>query len=361
MVFTDQQKAQFVLKFLDEGRDYKSFERRIRREQGRRTQIPPHKTLKNWIVKFGQTGSLEDRRGLNHPRPVRTEGNIELVRQHFDVHPYDSVRRSGLNISKSSVHRILREDLHWHPYRIQTLQTLTNENHAARVAFCRDMILLLNNDPELLQNLVFTDECNVYANGEINSQTFRLWSPENPHWFAEHELHPIKVIVWLGFGAHGIVGPFFWNNRRFGGNGINAQWYEDHLERRVIPALRNWPNFNGLFFQHDGAPPHWALSVRTLLNREFGQRWIGRRPAPIVWPPYSPDLAPMDFWFFGDMKRRLFARNFRPRTRHEICVAIREVVVEMNGDPVVRQRVLAEFVRRLHECIHRGGQSVERR
>jgi hypothetical protein len=69
----------------------------------------------------------------------------------------------------------------------------------------------------------------------------------------------------------------------------------------------------------------------------------------------------MDFWFFGDMKRRIFERAFRPRTEHDLRVAIQETVAEMNEDPAIRERVFDEFVNRLNVCIERGGQSVERR
>lgn len=90
-------------------------------------------------------------------------------------------------------------------------------------------------------------------------------------------------------------------------------------------------------------------------------RWIGRNPAPIAWPPYSPDLSPLDFWLWGDMKHRIFAGDFQPKTESDLRMAVRRTVAEMNQDPAVRARVFNEFVNRLQLCIERGGQSVERR
>ena len=62
------------------------------------------------------------------------------------------------------------------------------------------------------------------------------------------------------------------------------------------------PNFYELFFQQDGAPPHYALRVRDYLNEVFLQRWFGRRGS-IEWPPRSPDLTK---WisFFGCCKEQ---------------------------------------------------------
>ena len=135
-----------------------------------------------------------------------------------------------------TVHRILKQDLRWHPYKIQLVQKLTNENHIARLNFAEGQ---LNANPQLLENLFFSDEAHVYLNGEVNQQDSRLWSEENPHWFTEEPLHPKKVTVWLGVGHHGFVGPIFWEtDRRFPHErGINTRWHQKMLEIDVIPAL----------------------------------------------------------------------------------------------------------------------------
>jgi len=204
-------------------------------------------------------------------------------------------------------------------------------------------------------------------NGEVNRQDFRLWSDENPHWFAEEPLHPEKVTVWLGVGLNGFIGPFFWEpDPQFPRErGINARWYEAMLTDQAVPALRNWQNFERLVFQQDGAPAHYALRVRQLLDREFPYRWMGRgsarQPAPVAWPPRSPDLTPLDFWVWGHLKQRIFTQDFRPRTIDELKDAIRRAIAELNEDQEMRERVWEEFRCRLEECVRRGGQSVERR
>ena len=114
-----------------------------------------------------------------------------------------------------------------------------------------------------------------------------------------------------------------------------------------------------------GATSDYALRIRQLLNREFPGRWMGRgsarHPAPVAWPPRSPDLTPLDFWVWGHLKQQIFTQDFRPRTIDELKDAIRRAVAELNEDEEVRVRVFGEFRRRLDECVRRGGQSVERR
>ena len=54
-------------------------------------------------------------------------------------------------------------------------------------------------------------------------------------------------------------------------------------------------------FQQDGAPPHWGIEVREFLSETFGEQWIGR-DGPMKWPPRSPALTPLDFFFWGFVK-----------------------------------------------------------
>lgn len=145
MQFTDQQKAEFIVKFIEERRSYVNFVRRIRREQGRNAIIPIENTLKNWLDNFMKTASVQSQRGKVKSRlvdkkffistsfrRVRTPETIDRVKNHFETHPHDSVRKNGLGLAKSTLHEILRKDLKWHPYKIQLLQELYPSDHIAR-------------------------------------------------------------------------------------------------------------------------------------------------------------------------------------------------------------------------------------
>jgi histone-lysine N-methyltransferase SETMAR len=54
---------------------------------------------------------------------------------------------------------------------------------------------------------------------------------------------------------------------------------------------------------HDNAPAHKVLSVKHFLV----QKWI----TEVEHPPYSPDLAPNDFWLFPEIKSALKGPNFQ--------------------------------------------------
>ena len=67
-----------------------------------------------------------------------------------------------------------------------------------------------------------------------------------------------------------------------------------------------------MYFQHDGAPPHYTIFVRVLLYELFPNRWLGRG-GPVAWPPRSPDLTPLDYYLWGHMKTLVYKTKVESR------------------------------------------------
>ncbi|KAF2898969.1 hypothetical protein ILUMI_07205 [Ignelater luminosus] len=81
--------------------------------------VPDRKSIVTWVTTFRQTASATKRR-TGVPRPVRSPENIEAVRASMLRSPRRSARKhaSALRLSDRSVRRILRDDLHFHPYKM---------------------------------------------------------------------------------------------------------------------------------------------------------------------------------------------------------------------------------------------------
>lgn len=129
----------------------------------------------------------------------------------------------------------------------------------------------------------------------------------------------------------------------------------DELLPRYL--ARDAPNVvrRRLWFQQDGAPAHWAVNVRHLLDRQYPDRWIGR-DGPIPWPPRSPDLNPLDFFLWGHFKDQMYTDNVpgdREELRRRLHMARRTVTPEM------LQRVRLNLIRRAECCIEQGGGHFE--
>ena len=76
------------------------------------------------------------------------------------------------------------------------------------------------------------------------------------------------------------------------------------IRKWFIPKLIELGIKNRVWLQQDGAPAHFALPVRALLNAKFPDRWIGRGSNSFAWPPRSPDLTTPDnsLWVFIKVK-----------------------------------------------------------
>ena len=120
----------------------------------------------------------------------------------------------------------------------------------------------------------------------------------------------------------------------------------------VTPQLLIKPNFDELFFHQDGAPPHYALRVRDYLNEVFPQHWFRRRGS-IEWPPHSPDLTPMDFFFWGVVKNKVYEKN--PKTINELKDYIHDALREIDEDRNLCRTVCQSGLDRCEECCNVGG------
>ena len=104
----------------------------------------------------------------------------------------------------------------------------------------------------------------------------------------------------------------------------------------------------------DGAPPHFALSVRAWLGGHFPGRWMGRR-GPTEWLARSPDLTPCDFFLWGWAKEEVYKNA--PNHMGELEANIHQVIP--NVPLHFLQSAVEQVPGRLRQCIDRDGGHVE--
>lgn len=267
------------------------------------------------------------------------------------MNPHATLRSTAteVGISKSSVRNVLKKHK-FHPYKVQLHQEMNEDDPDRRLQFCEQLLMEINNNNNYISQVCFSDEAAFSLHGVVNRHNCRYWSDVNPHWMIEaHTQHEQKVNVWAGILGNSIVGPFF-----IDGN-LNGQKYLEMLEQNIVPAI------NGIaqdlydpIFQQDGAPPHYHLTVRNFLNERFPGRWIGRRGA-IEWPARSPDLTPLDFFFWGFLKSKVY--ETRPQNVNEL----RDRIVHCCHliTPDMLENVRRAFQARLYFCQEVNGGHFE--
>ena len=137
---------------------------------------------------------------------------------------------------------------------------------------------------------------------------------------------------------------------------MNAERYIQILEECVIIELDNMPLAarNNVYLQQDGAPAHNSHMVRHLLTANFGENWLGTY-GPNRWPPRSPDLTPLDFYFWG------FIRNKIYKTRSNTEEELREHFINFIGRvPNIHiYNATRSVTSRVQQCIEQNGRQFE--
>ncbi|CAF1477356.1 unnamed protein product, partial [Rotaria sordida] len=129
--------------------EYPSLVRRhFQREN--RPDIPTEKTIKAIYNKFLQTGSVHDREQSGRP-PSATAEKVEKIVEELTKNPINSIRGVSreVNISKSVVHRTMREVLGYKPYKMHLTQMIYDEDMDLRVEMAELLLPILtdkNND-----------------------------------------------------------------------------------------------------------------------------------------------------------------------------------------------------------------------
>lgn len=310
----------------------------------------PHiHSIQKWHKALLETGSVLDKEREKKPS-VCTEENVQKVQQHFEESPSTSTRQAAreLQISRRSVQRILH-DFSWHPYKLQIVQQLYEEDKENRVEFARDELQRITSNPNHIHFLAFSDEAQFHLNSAVNRHNCRYWAKENPRWKREESLHSPCTTAWAAIWEHGVIGPYF-----IDGN-ITSVEYLNMLNTKFWPEVQRRHLQNKLLFMQDGAPPHWGLQVRYWLNQHFPQRWMGRGSANMPWPPRSPDITPCDFFLWGFVKSKVFTTPIAdiPELKERIQQAFTLITRDMLCN------VIKAYENRLHEIIENDGSHIE--
>ena len=206
-------------------------------------------------------------------------------------------------------------------------------------------------DPNLPSNIAFSDEATFQLDGTLNRHNCRYWADANPHWVREDKSqYPQKLNVWAGILNNRVIGPFF-----IDGN-LNAENYEAMLRNQIVPAIQEivGENFENTWLQQDGAAPHYGRDVRNYLDEVFINRWIGRR-GTIEWTARSRDLTPLDYFYWGYLKDRVY------KTKPQNLDELRQRIIDESAliPPEMIQNAINAFYHRLAYCQEVNGKQFE--
>jgi transposase len=273
---------------------------------------------KNWkrgglnklLKKLRETGTAERRKGSGRPKSARTKENVSAVEelalsQEDQPQTHRSVRQISreIGIPRSSVFRIIHEDLSLKCLKKRRAQELTESNRAVRLQRAKRLLKMYPNDK--VDFIWFTDEKVFTVATPKNPQNDRLYVPaavKKKQVAADRLLRTRttfsqSVMVSVGVSKLGFTDLIFVDP----GVKINGSYYRDVLlSQQLLPVMRD---VSGEFFifQQDSAPAHRAHDTVRLLEQAT--------PAfisPDLWPPNSPDLNPVDYKIWSVVQQRVY-------------------------------------------------------
>lgn len=160
-----------------------------------------HKTCQ----RFRDTGSVKDRPRSDRPKTATNEDSSIEILQSFIEDPNLSTRKASQahDTSETSIRRVLK-NAKFHLYKINLVQELIANDFDRRVEFCKIMMQKIEEHPEFINKIVFSDKTTFLLDGAVNRHNSRYWSDINPHWMREtNSQYPQKLNVWAGIvGTH---------------------------------------------------------------------------------------------------------------------------------------------------------------
>jgi hypothetical protein len=109
----------------------------------------------------------------------------------------------------------------------------------------------------------------------------------------------VKTMLIAFFDIYGLV--YHEYVRR--GQTVNKEFHKTVLQRLCDAVCRHCPEkwcSSSWILHHDNAPAYRAVTTNEFLAKH--------NLLSLPHPPYSPDLAPCDFFFFPQLKKRMKAR-----------------------------------------------------
>jgi len=311
---------------------------------------PSYRTVARWASEFnsGREDVKDDPRS-GRPVTTVTPANIERIRQLIDEDPhitYDEIEAETL-INKFSIHEIIHGALklkkvtsRWVPHE------LTLKNRQDRVKICQENLAIYRDGPGRLCDILTGDETWIYLKQLSRKSSNASWvsEGEEPRTIARRDRFEPKIMFSIFFRTSGPVLVHAVEK----GKTIDNQYYIENCLGSALNAVceqRKSKGTHNIRLLHDNARPHVHSNVDNFLT-ENGIKVIQH-------PPYSPDLAPSDFWLNDYIKRHL--EDYKDEK--SLIKAVTRIVQEI---PVQEYRkTFNKWIERLEFCVEAEGDYFE--
>jgi histone-lysine N-methyltransferase SETMAR len=317
-------------------------------------EAPSRATVFNWFAEFKRgRQNLEDEERVGRPATAVTSAHIEAVRELVEADPRATKRfmQHELQIGSAALLEILHLHLglrklvsRWVPH------DLTLDQKRARVNWCKETEeRFARGQSKRLYDILTGDETWVY-------QYDPLRKSQSAEWVFRNEPGPTKVhrarsvgkqMVASFFSLTGHIATIPVETQRT----VTANWYTTSCLPLVFAEVckrRPKTRLRGILLHHDNASSHTA-SKTTQFLKDSGVKSLNH-------PPYSPDLAPCDFFLFPITKDKLRGQRFQS------CEDAVDAFINVLNDISKEEwkNCFQQWFQRMRRCIEADGEYFEK-
>ena len=248
------------------------------------------------------------------------------------------------------VHLILKKPLkvrkisaRWVPH------LLTDEQKRQRVKVVKKLLQMFPKyDKKQFAYVVTGDETWVHYFEPVRKVNNKIWATKHSKRpiIAKRSLSTKKVLYAIFFSGEGVAIKVPVKR----GKSITRKYYKDVVLKKLkkyYQKRRPATGFKHVRLLHDNAPAHTSAIVTAFLKKE--------KVTVLPHPPYSPDLAPCDFFLFPKLKAFLAGRKYQ--SRQALGSAIHQYLITVPKSAYCD--TFKKWIHRLKLCVSSHGEYFE--